>query len=485
MSDDKRPYRHLSEEELKKYLKGELSPSEAHRLEREALDDDFVGEAMSGWEQFDEEALSADMIELRRRLTKKPTSSGMPWMKVAAVGALLLLAGYGAWFFIENSIEDKTITQKLEKEVEEEQPIQPPVTEQRDEAEVPESEEATGEEEQVSNETALEEGADQESEPPMVTSDDVREEEVPVALEIMDVAPEEEVDMEIEEVEIIDEASEFAFNEVSTAEPEPEDEMTVAKEESMVAAQAEPDVDEALSGRLAGVSVSRSMKRKEAAQQPSAAVAGENTQRVITGVVLDGESMEPIPGVTINVEGAVIGAVSDLDGKYQIEVPEYAENLVFSFIGYESEKRTINGFNVINVELGADLMALEEVVVIGYGESKRSAITGAVSTVEMDQAGSSYQNAAPVDGMDAFKEYIQSNKNYPDSAGQNEIEGTVKLKLSVSSGGRITNIEVKRSLGFGCDEEAIRLIEEGPKWNPASRDGDPLDSEVTVRIKFP
>ena len=64
------------------------------------------------------------------------------------------------------------------------------------------------------------------------------------------------------------------------------------------------------------------------------------------------------------------------------------------------------------------------------------------------------------------------------------MEGRVVLQLTISPIGNITDIEVKKSLGSGCDEEAIRLIEEGPKWEPASLDGVNVQSKIKIRIKF-
>ena len=67
---------------------------------------------------------------------------------------------------------------------------------------------------------------------------------------------------------------------------------------------------------------------------------------------------------------------------------------------------------------------------------------------------------------------------------QNQIEGTVVLQLTISSFGSIEDTLVKKSLGYGCDEEATRLVKEGPKWNPAKADGNSVESKVRVKVKF-
>jgi len=64
------------------------------------------------------------------------------------------------------------------------------------------------------------------------------------------------------------------------------------------------------------------------------------------------------------------------------------------------------------------------------------------------------------------------------------VEGRVVLQLTISRIGKITEIEVKRSLGEGCDEEAIRLVTEGPKWKAASRDGLNVETKLRVKVQF-
>lgn len=99
----------------------------------------------------------------------------------------------------------------------------------------------------------------------------------------------------------------------------------------------------------------------------------------ITGVVTDASSGEPLPGVNVIVEGTTIGVVTDIDGRYSIDVPSTDKTLVFSYIGYTSEKIAISGKNQIDVMLVADIKALEEVVVVGYGVQRKSDVTGATS----------------------------------------------------------------------------------------------------------
>jgi TonB-linked SusC/RagA family outer membrane protein len=103
----------------------------------------------------------------------------------------------------------------------------------------------------------------------------------------------------------------------------------------------------------------------------------------ITGTVVDVNG-EPIPGVTVSVPGTGSGTATDLDGKYRINVDEGA-TLVFSFIGFVSQRVQVSDQSMINITLLEDTSALDEVVVVGYGTQKRENLTGAVSAVNFDE----------------------------------------------------------------------------------------------------
>lgn len=104
----------------------------------------------------------------------------------------------------------------------------------------------------------------------------------------------------------------------------------------------------------------------------------------ITGVIKDGKSGENLPGVNIQVEGTVTGAISGADGSYLIETDRTDGVLQFSFIGYVSQKVQIAGSTVVNVSLMPEDTRLEEVVVIGYSTQKKVNLTGAVTTVDAE-----------------------------------------------------------------------------------------------------
>lgn len=103
-------------------------------------------------------------------------------------------------------------------------------------------------------------------------------------------------------------------------------------------------------------------------------------ERTVSGQVLD-ESNAPLPGVNIVVKGTTSGTTTDSDGRFNLSIPGGNTVLVFSFIGYVTQEVSVGNQSVLNVSMAADVATLSEVVVVGYGEQKRSSVTGAVSSV--------------------------------------------------------------------------------------------------------
>ncbi|MDR1673016.1 MAG: TonB-dependent receptor plug domain-containing protein [Bacteroidales bacterium] len=116
--------------------------------------------------------------------------------------------------------------------------------------------------------------------------------------------------------------------------------------------------------------------------QPESGISQTVQQGVtITGTVTD-ESGISVPGVTVLLEGAAVGVVSDANGKYAITVPDGNAVLVFSSIGYVVQQVIVGDQTVIDITLDEDARQLEEVVVIGYGTQRKVNLTGSIVTAD-------------------------------------------------------------------------------------------------------
>ncbi|GAC1307202.1 MAG: TonB-dependent receptor [Mucilaginibacter sp.] len=101
----------------------------------------------------------------------------------------------------------------------------------------------------------------------------------------------------------------------------------------------------------------------------------------VSGVVKDDQGIT-LPGATVKVKGTTEGVVTDVNGKYRINVPTTGI-LVFSFIGFDVQEQPVNNRTQINVSLTSKNRQLNEVVVVGYGTQKKSDLTSAISTVSV------------------------------------------------------------------------------------------------------
>ena len=109
----------------------------------------------------------------------------------------------------------------------------------------------------------------------------------------------------------------------------------------------------------------------------------DGTQNVmkVSGTVTSSGDQQPIPGVTVMVKGTTVGVTTDINGKYNLTIPDGTTTLVFSFIGMATQEAQIENQSVINVTMMENVVGLDEVIAIGYGSRAKKDITTAISTI--------------------------------------------------------------------------------------------------------
>jgi TonB-linked SusC/RagA family outer membrane protein len=115
-------------------------------------------------------------------------------------------------------------------------------------------------------------------------------------------------------------------------------------------------------------------------QPPDLFASVVDEQFGVSGTVTDADG-KSLPGVSIRVEGTNTGVLSDADGRYTISVPDRNSILVFSFIGYTTERIPVEGKTRLDLTMKMEMTGLNEVVVVGYGSQKKSDITGTVTSL--------------------------------------------------------------------------------------------------------
>ena len=114
-------------------------------------------------------------------------------------------------------------------------------------------------------------------------------------------------------------------------------------------------------------------------------------QTVITGVVVDAATAEPIIGANVIIQGTTNGTITDFDGNFILSV-EKGATLEISYMGYKSV--TVPAADGLKVELGEDTELLDEVVVVGYGVVKKNDATGSVTAIKPDEMNKGLQTNA-------------------------------------------------------------------------------------------
>ncbi len=107
-------------------------------------------------------------------------------------------------------------------------------------------------------------------------------------------------------------------------------------------------------------------------------------QTTVRGEVIDAETGEPLPGVSIVLQGTTTGTTTNMEGEFELPVPSLQETLVFSYVGFEGTEVSLDGMSEISVELYPRVISGEELIVTGYSVQQRRDITGSISIVDMD-----------------------------------------------------------------------------------------------------
>jgi hypothetical protein len=223
--------------------------------------------------------------------------------------------------------------------------------------------------------------------------------------------------------------------------------------------------------------ISASVSEMKAAVPMAARAKAVTTNLFSTGgKVISSEDNMPVPGAIISLKGTNNSVLTDTGGNFTIALPDSSSHtLTANFIGMESKEFAAKADSKTELKLDPDATSLSEVVVVGYGVRK--------ADYDEAEGPSGYIPPQPYFGKSAFNKYIGDNIIKPDSlpAGQRVV---VVVNIIVHSDGSLGEIKIVRSPGKIFSAEAVRLIQSGPKWKPASDGGKLIDDEVKVRIVF-
>lgn len=433
------PGDHPSVELLEQYHDGTLPDALHHQLERHLLDCDLCADALEGLQVSDAAQTENDVRDINRHIAAKSQQRKnlyLPDWKVAAAVVLVLLSSVAVFYYNYQQVrEQQGIAAQQEQAIQEamdlgEKPasaIPETIADAIPDTVRPEQMAAVTITRPLPTPRARRSPAA--SEEAIVLADEIEEVEVEIAVADLTEA--------IPEKPLIAQTDKLA-------------EVTVPAAPQHLSLQPEStSMPKALRGRVAGVQVQRNK------------ALGTNQ---VQGQVVDQDGT-PLPGVSVVVKGTQHGVATDAQGNFVLALPDDKATLVFRYIGYQTrEKGVYAGTDPITMDLALDTKSLSEVVVTRQHSSSPAPVVA----------------ARPADGLKAYRQYLADSLRYTSDM----LKGRVVIRATVMTGGTLENLEVVRSLCEPCDDEAMRLVAQGPKWQPATQGGHKIEQKVRIIVRF-
>ena len=186
-------------------------------------------------------------------------------------------------------------------------------------------------------------------------------------------------------------------------------------------------------------------------------------KNMIKGRVTD-EKGEPLIGASVTYKGTNIGTITNMNGEFSLVKKDDKKRLTAQFIGYDPVEIRVDTSRTMLIAMNENKQALNEVVVVGYGAKKNKKSVTAGTVVKGNEQANKDITPQPVIGKRKFQKYLKENLVRPTDEKCAQVKGKVVLTFLVNKEGRPFSIKVKESLCESSDKEAIRLIQEGPDW---------------------
>jgi outer membrane biosynthesis protein TonB len=453
MQDNHQHTDSYSAADIERYLSGKMSAAEMHSMEKAALDDPFLADAMEGYANVYQDAtgstaedLSDLHTRLRTRLQEEKKSTALPLWKTAAAAIFIILAGSISYYFLivpsPPGIAQKEV---LSKEA--------TINRTKDSVLPTESPKEVNEPVGVAKAPLPSANVPvvTEKEPVASAKSPVYSANGPVA-SARNSVPSANGPV----------ASAKAFV-PSSKESKPDDRSDSLATKPVIASRefkktpGKEVAFENLEALSANIKKDSGVARAEAGKQLS--------EIVITGIVTDQKS-KPVKGAFVTLQGKIGGVVTDSQGRFNLPAEDDLAHLSVASVGFEKKEvqlSTAELGNSVNIRLKPAEESLNEVVVTGYDNSKKAKKrTEAKSDNNNTELSVKTQNAVPGIGWDEFNSYLLKSKIIPDSLRQ--VHGNVVVAFDLNTKGKLSSFSVLQSLHPVLDAEAIRLLQQGPSW---------------------
>jgi hypothetical protein len=459
---DHKEHMNFSAADIQRYVQGKMSAQEMHAIEKAALDDPFLADAIEGYQQgmqeHGEPVVNGQLQDLHNELQNRPSSKSKTrviafrWWQAAAA-AVIVIAG-ALWIYNSSSNVKETMTVAQQEKANDNDHAGPApapgiIPDQETTATAP-----------VTDSAAI---VTQRSAPKQTTGN-------AVAKKLKN-----------------DAATENTVPPVAVSEAAEKKDTSALMANNISAANADVKKAEEKDARIAALNkVLADRQNREVQHAPAAPVAQKtyDFKNRETELITIGKNDSPAKQVVFdkNLSGFVKGRVTDPfnnpvanayvkipnNNNYNIltdktgyfKVPATADSVVdvsVNVVGYGTQNfRLQNNASLNELQLQAANVALNEVEVKAIQtKAKRSKYQTSYPTVMV-------QDAEPVYGWVSYDQYLENNKKIP--AGPPALKGNVAVSFVVNKKGELSDFKVERSLAKSYDDEAIRLISQGPAW---------------------
>jgi CarboxypepD_reg-like domain/Gram-negative bacterial TonB protein C-terminal len=451
MSEHNEHITHYSAADLRRYVQGKMSVSDMHAIEKAALDDPFLADAIEGMQQalqeHDETLVTGQLQELQQQLTERTAAANKKsrviafrWWQVAAAAAVLVIGSI--WLYTLNTdSENKSalavVTSKKEEVKPGENSLVPTTSENKTNAAKTDSavEPSAGNAYAANDRTAT-----------------VYKERNRVAGTLSPAAPP-------KATVLFGKRADTAYNYSADMAAQPATEEKAKVQRDVAAASGAPEVAKAMKSEP---SMDReteviTIPKKDAPAKIAIGTSNNNLSGFVKGRVTD-ENNNPIAYAYVQLPNTNNNFVTDRSGYFKI--PVSADTIVdvsVNVAGYAKQNFKLQSNEAVNQ------IQLKSVAASRYDEARRMSLAKKITDTKKNYPNTTtQQNAEPVNGWFAYDQYLEKNKKIPVS--NPNLSGDVVVSFEVNKKGNLSDFKIEQSLAKTCDDEAIQLIKQGPAF---------------------
>jgi hypothetical protein len=452
MSGNK-PHINYTLADIERYLQGKLSPAEMHTLEKAALQDPFLADALEGYQSADLTTAKDHLDEIQRRLRSRDKDrvpvliSARPvikWWRIAAIALIVIGAGSISLYLFNNTPATTEIVQQT-LPASKDSVLAPPLADQQQKQPV------------ASDKPTLAEKATAAARHP---------ENTPGA---ENMAGKERAASTLARGELVTIRNRDSNAIATLVKPPPEYDRDDAKkiEQPLTALQ----------GRVAGV-------QANPANKPAGKLMmRENTsgnrfpdQHSFTGQVIDSGG-KPIPGAIVRIGNGDKYVAANDKGDFRFSLPDTVSRIEITALGFTPQQQQLLTGKQTQIVLKESDNNLSEVVVIGYGVQRRKDVSGSVTVAR----GKNMVELIPANGWESFTKYLSDKIDSVRTRNIGSVfNGTIEAELDLSRKGKVKEVTILSTFNTSLNELIIRSIKNGPDWLLA--DGKPARGKKKIIV---